>query len=225
MTLAHRRLKDRLLRVRFAPPSGAALERPRLREQRHALGEESVGLAARAVDWHVEAARVAASEPFEYGRDGSDGAVYMATANGLWLRATEEERVALVEAFADNTSVTSVEMVNSLVNDRLGEAWGRVLQRNATITSLNLESNSISSSGIEAIAAGVAANSTLAQLKLANQHVAFSQQAEEKLGDAVGASSSLTRVTIDLRSTRARDMINSGTQRNCNKARAAPPVD
>ena len=64
----------------------------------------------------------------------------------------------MIEAFAGNTAVTSVEMVNSLVNDRLGEAWGRVLQRNATITSLKLESNSISSKGIEAIAAGVAAN-------------------------------------------------------------------
>ena len=56
-----------------------------------------------------------------------------------WMRATEEERLAVIEAFARNTTVTSVEMVNSLVNDRLGEAWGRVLKANNTITSLNLE--------------------------------------------------------------------------------------
>jgi len=185
------------------------------REQRRLLGEERTeGLAARAVDWQAEAAKVAASEPFEYGREGQDATVYMATSNGIWLRATEEERLAVIEAFATNTAVSSVEMVNSLVNDRLGEAWGRALAANTCITSLNLESNSISSKGIEAIAAGVEANSSLVQLKLANQHVACSQQAEEKLGEAVGGNSSLTRITIDLRSTRARDLINSAMQRN-----------
>ena len=50
-----------------------------------------------------------------------------------------------MEAFSDESSVQRVEMVNALVTDALGQAWGGVLSRNSSITALNLESNSISS--------------------------------------------------------------------------------
>ena len=76
----------------------------------------------------------------------------------------QEERERVVRAFASNDVVHSIEMVNALVNDKLAIAWGEVLLSNDSITSLNLESNSISSSGIEALAAGLKANSRLRQL-------------------------------------------------------------
>ena len=165
----------------------------------------------RVADWVVEAAHVAASEVFEYG-DGRDAGqdeqlTYVATGKVLWGQAKEVDRVAVVEAFASNTVVTRVEMVNALVGDGLAQAWGRVLCANETITALNLESNSIGSAGVEALAAGLRGNRTLQELKLANQSGNFTQAAEEALAEAVEGTELLIRLTIDLRSTRARDKI------------------
>ena len=110
----------------------------------------------------MEASRVARSESFEYGsapeqpRKASigsrtsiaeaPGSVYALTGHGyaLWTRATEAERLAVVRAFGSNRVVERVEMVNALVSDALGQAWGEALQHNTTLTTLNLESNAIS---------------------------------------------------------------------------------
>jgi len=60
-----------------------------------------LGDATRTVDWQAEAARIGASEPFEYGLPpdtvdkaaAASGGVYTA-ANGLWARGLlEEDRV------------------------------------------------------------------------------------------------------------------------------------
>ena len=61
---------------------------------------------------------------------------------------------------------------------------------------------------------------SLKELKLANQRLNFTQQAEERLAEALEANHSLTRLTIDLRSTRARDLINKYLQRNQEKRRS-----
>ena len=102
----------------------------------------------KTADWVGEARRVSASEPFEYGCDPtamSDETTYMVTGNPLWLRATDAEQIAVVEAFGSNCVVTSVEMVGGKAQDALAAAWGRALASNTTLTSLNLESNSIGS--------------------------------------------------------------------------------
>ena len=52
------------------------------------------------------------------------------------------------------------------------------LRANAYMTSLNLESNSISSVGLEAIAEALRTNTSLSELKLANQRATFSQASE-----------------------------------------------
>ena len=95
-------------------------------------------------------------------------------------------------------------MVNAFVGDDLACAWGRVLTLNQSITSLNLESNSISSAGIEALADGVRASTQLRQLKLANQHKQFSQQSELKLADAMEFNISLSAPAPRRRSAPAR---------------------
>ena len=97
-------------------------------------------MSQKACDWAEEARRIRSSEPYVYGVDGppecaTHQTTYMATANALWLRATEEERRGVVEAFAGNEAVTAVEMVNSLVGDGLAVAWGAVLRANKRITS------------------------------------------------------------------------------------------
>ena len=117
----------------------------------------------KAVEWQEEAARIASSQPFHYGssEDGmSDGTKFSLTGQNaaLWARATIPDRRAVVEAFATNSVVSSVAMVNAYINDELGARWGSVLTRNQTITSLNVESNSITSGGMSAIAAALRVN-------------------------------------------------------------------
>ena len=62
---------------------------------------------------------------------------------------------AAIEAFAATSERTgkieTVEMVNCNIVDKEAEAWAEVMKANRTITSLNLESNSIATAGIEAI--------------------------------------------------------------------------
>ena len=99
----------------------------------------------------------------------------------LWGRATEGERLQVVEAFGANTRVLQVEMANAHANDALAAAWARSLSTNNSLTSLNLESNSIGAGGIEALAEALLENRALTELKLANQRVACSQRAEESL--------------------------------------------
>ena len=138
----------------------------------------------------------------------------------LWTRATEADRVAVVGAFGSNSVVQRVDMVNALAGDAIAQAWGGALKANSTLEALNLESNSISTGGILALAEGLRENSTLKELKLANQRANFTQQAEEALAEALEANLSVTRLTIDLRSKRARDVLNKFLQRNQERRRS-----
>ena len=79
------------------------------------------------------------------------------------------------------------------------------LRTNPTLTSLNLESNSISSVGLEAIADALRTNTVLTELKVANQRSPFSQASEEKLAACLEGNHTLVRLTADLRGSRARD--------------------
>ena len=68
----------------------------------------------------------------------------------------------MIEAFAATSERTrkieTVEMVNCNIVDKEAEAWAEVLSANTTITSLNLESNSIATTGIEVLAGAIAKN-------------------------------------------------------------------
>ena len=64
---------------------------------------------------------------------------------------------------------------------------------NTTITSLNLESNSVSSGGIEALGGALRANGTLKELKLAHQQLRCSQRAEEAMATALESNWAITR--------------------------------
>jgi hypothetical protein len=117
------------------------------------------------VDWAEEARRIAASEPLQFGRVsesgvggtspsvGAGGAAaagsYVLTGDGGWLKATVDERRAVVGAFATNTTIESAGFANCVIDDALGALWGEVLKANTTLTSLNLESNELQTAGID----------------------------------------------------------------------------
>ena len=92
-----------------------------------------------------------------------------------------------MEAFGSNASVQRVEMVNAQVSDALGQAWGGALKRNATLTVLNLESNSISTGGILALAEGLRNNVHLVRLAMHNNHIY--DKGSAALGEALATGS------------------------------------
>ena len=97
-------------------------------------------LAKKAVEWKDEAAKIASNQPSAYGSEDAlgDGTSFAVTGHNaaLWARASEADRRAVIEAFASNTVLTNVAMVNAHINDELGATWGSVMSRNATITVL-----------------------------------------------------------------------------------------
>ena len=151
-----------------------------------------------------------------------------------------------MEAFATNTTVQRVEMVNALVTDALGQAWGGVLRQQQldhraqpgeqlnqlgvgalqparsharkphTSTRLTCLYAAV---GSRLLAEGLQENSSLRELKLANQRVSFTQQAEERLAAALESNFVVTCLTIDLRSTFARERIQRFLLRNQDELR------
>ena len=203
------------------------------RAARHSAGMTSSSLVnVQVADWAAEAARVASNQPFELGDPGdvvramtddgdtsrrsqSSQSCYATAGKVLWGQATETDRRSVIAAFALNTEVRRVEMANSFVSDAVAQAWEGVLTQNGSIASLNLESNSIASAGLIAIAAGLRTNSSLTELKLANQFVNCTQQAEEAFASALGDNHTLLKLTIDKpRSIWAHDTINKHLARN-----------
>ena len=179
-------------------------------------------------DWAAEADRVASSSPpYAFGRPTGQvpkgvaaDACYSLTGEALWGRAKPEERVALVRAFASNSHVVFFELANAGAPDAIAEAFGDALKSNSTLTSLNLESNAIGTAGVKALASGVKANTSLRELKLANQKGASATQAaEEELAAAVSSHPKLTKLTLDAKSTRARDTIEKALRANQDRAR------
>lgn len=125
----------------------------------------------------------------------------------------------MLRALGTNTVVRSVVLTGAGINDALAGALGEVLRTNESLRALQLECNAISPGGIEALAAGLACNSTLSTLKLAHQRVPFLPQATEMaLADAV-SSSALTKFSIELRHVPARDAVEKALRRNQDRLR------
>ena len=193
--------------------------------------------AMKSTDWLEEARRLRANEAPQFGGGttgdtspqgkspgaaaGENGASYVLTGDGAWLRSKDDQKLAIVGAFAANTSIKTAGFANCAIGEELGALWGEVLQRNRTLTSLSLESNTLQTESIEAIAIALKGTPALRELRLANQHKNFSQASESTLADAIEANHRLTKLTVDLRSTNARDRIAKALDRNQREAREA----
>ena len=200
--------------------------------------------------WTREASRIAATKETTFGKPRNPGDVsedlaaeaaggtnsgappklpwrdptthYILTGSPEWRTATKAERRAVIEAFATNRKLTTVCMSDSAIDDDLARSWASVLaQPTCLISSLTLESNPISSSGIEAIASALASNSSLTDLRLRNLHGKVSKHAEESLGEALEHHTKLTKLYVDLRSFKAQDLMTRYLTRNEMARRAA----
>ena len=110
---------------------------------------------------------------------------YVLTGSKQWLQALRSERRALIEAFATNTTVENANMSDCMIDDELADAWARVLAQpkgakgTCALRSLRLESNPISSAGVETLASALRVNTSLTELSLSNLRGRVSKEAEE----------------------------------------------
>lgn len=184
--------------------------------------------------WMVEAQRIATSAQTKMG-DPDNGEAksgsakwrdptthYILTGSPMWNLATKSERRAVIEAFGTNQKLSTVSMSDSMIDDDLARSWASVLAcPTCVILSLSLESNPISSAGIEAIASALPSNSSLRELKLRNLHGKVHKEAEEALAEAIERHYHLTKLYVDFKSYRARDLVAKYTSINEKRRRDA----
>jgi len=140
---------------------------------------------------------------------------YILTGSPEWRAATKAERRAVIEAFATNEHITSISMSDSAIDDDLARSWATVLASpTCVIQSLTLESNPISSAGIEALASALPSNSSLKELKMRNLLARVSKEAEEKFAESLEAHKTLTKLPIDFKSYKAKDDLQKWLERN-----------
>lgn len=72
-----------------------------------------------------------------------------------------------------------------------------------------------------ALADMLSENRTLKELKLADQRATFSQLAEQRIADALESNHTIIRLTINMRSTRAKDALDKYLLRNQNELSAS----
>lgn len=131
---------------------------------------------------------------------------YVLTGSVEWSGALTWERRTLIESFRSNGTLATVEAADCHIDDEMAMAWAAVLSRpECAIRSLRLDSNPISSVGVEALAAALRTNRSLTELALNNLHGRPSREAEEALTEALEHNTSLLRLSIDLKSWKARD--------------------
>merc|ERR1719240_1243908 len=102
-----------------------------------------------------------------------------------------------------------------MIDDDLARAWASVLAcPTCIIESLTLESNPISSSGIEAIASAIPSNRSLKELKLRNLHGRTSKEAEEALAASLEHATQIMKLSIDLKVQHTKDLVRRYLSRN-----------
>jgi hypothetical protein len=92
-------------------------------------------------DWATEAERIAASEA------PAAGGAFCLSADLRFSRLQKEHKLAILAAFATNTTAHSVELAGVGLDDDAADAIARVLAQNCTLSVLNVESNAFSGRG------------------------------------------------------------------------------
>lgn len=89
--------------------------------------------------------------------------------------------VEFCEALKSNTAVTSFSIANTKANDEVAKAVGDMLSANTGLTSINVETNFITTEGIILMVEALRQNSSLTDLRISNQRQKLANKAEECL--------------------------------------------
>eukprot|EP00522_Entomoneis_paludosa_P007395 CAMPEP_0172454644 /NCGR_PEP_ID=MMETSP1065-20121228/11568_1 /TAXON_ID=265537 /ORGANISM="Amphiprora paludosa, Strain CCMP125" /LENGTH=1800 /DNA_ID=CAMNT_0013207001 /DNA_START=205 /DNA_END=5607 /DNA_ORIENTATION=+ len=116
-------------------------------------------------------------------------------AKFMSLLATEKIRAA--QAFATNTHVKTLRLIQLKLNDEFCIALGKSLETNRTLEKIVLDSNDISGVGIKAIFEGLSCNESVSELSMGNQSKTLTSEEEEALPPLLENNTTLTRLGMD----------------------------
>lgn len=168
-------------------------------------------------DVDAEYARIASGE--------CEAPVFRANGHADIAALRSEERARLLGAFEHNTTVHTLELASTRLDNAAAEVLVGMLERGQhTLTSLNVERNQIGSDGMLAFARllrGAPSSCALRELKLAYQFVTISSAAELAIAEGLGANTQVTKLTFDARQVHVRGQVDKCLMRNAQLKREA----
>ncbi|CBY32232.1 unnamed protein product [Oikopleura dioica] len=105
-----------------------------------------------------------------------------------------ETIVVFCEALKSNTSVKSFSIANTKSTDVVAQALAAVLCQNSTLTTLNIETNFITTEGMLAIVEALSANTTLSEIRFANQRQKLAGKFEDSLKNVLEDNTSIKKL-------------------------------
>jgi Ran GTPase-activating protein (RanGAP) involved in mRNA processing and transport len=139
----------------------------------------------------------------------------------LFLSMRTPDRLAAAASFASNTLIRSVKLNLLELDDEFAQELAKAIKKNTAIEKLSLEQNDLRGDGIKAIVGALATNTSLVELALRHQKKPMDTAAEEALAGLMEKNTSIVKLGLNLRSSRAQIDINNILKRNREIARKA----
>eukprot|EP00300_Choanocystis_sp_HF-7_P037543 c53728_g1_i1.p1 GENE.c53728_g1_i1~~c53728_g1_i1.p1 ORF type:complete len:206 (+),score=37.21 c53728_g1_i1:26-619(+) len=133
--------------------------------------------------------------------------------------STPMQMIEMLEACLTNTNVERLDLCHCNIDTLGGRLIGEVLKRNKTLIELNIETNGIGPKGMEAIAKGLADNTTLRVLRAENQSTPMGNRAERMFAAALEANRTVVKVAVAVAEVSSRTAINQSLMRNVERSR------
>jgi len=146
--------------------------------------------------------------------DNNEGDTVDFSMDMEFQKLKEDEKVALATGLANNTHVKTLKLVKCGLRDTFAEELGKSLKTNRALEVITLESNTITGSGVAALADGLKENQTLKELRLMGQTAAISTDGEQALAKMLEVNTTLIKIGLQIRDPTARERIDKALRRN-----------
>ncbi|MBN3307015.1 LMOD1 protein, partial [Amia calva] len=127
--------------------------------------------------------------------------------------------IRFAEALQDNTHVKTFALANTRADDHVAFAIATVLRSNKTLTSVNLDSNHLTSKGILALIRSLQHNATLTELRFHNQRHICGGKTEMEMAKILKENTSLLKLGYHFELAGPRMTMTNILSRNMDKQR------
>ena len=122
--------------------------------------------------------------------------------------------VRVCKALEKNRYVLDLSMTGCGLEDREAHAVAKMLSRNDTLKSVNLETNNILGEALKAIIVALQDNKTLTELKLTNQKQLIATDVERTLAKDLEPNTTLLKLSISIKDVTSRNNVDRVLMRN-----------
>jgi len=147
----------------------------------------------------------------------NDGSLDDVNLNNLEI--STEQLLEVVAAMKSNSTVKYFSIANTRANDEVAKACGEMLADNKSLEVFNCETNFITTNGIIAMIEPLRMNTSLVELRIANQRSKLANKAEENLMNVMEANNSIKKLGYTFSCPGPRHMVGSFITRNVDLAR------